>query len=813
MVFEYYEPFVAKNGVALPGVKPAPMPYDKLIEIVSNPELKSTVERYRNGDANAKKALPAATWCGVSKTGKRLAADMTPTQFFMVDIDKMEEDAHEAADELMDRIKSAHLLKDVLLVHITPSGRGLRIVTRAAMDFPTTSEHMDWLSQLLRLSDFGVLDGSVKDLGRLSFLVPLEDFCYINADLYKNTELTATPIITSAVGAKPVAAGNGDEMKNVESTEDFSQYSYRGHLLQDIISRYVEVYGEPGQGERHNFYNQMVKYFRCICDNNPLVLHQLLPRFDPQASSADYLSQCRSICRTNTTGRLPKEFYVFLVKNGFYKRADSANQEADDEDSPQVPACQRSGMPDLPPVFKELVGIAPPDYSIACINALMPIMGTITSYVRAVYPYDQRTHSTSFFSVIYSPPSSGKGFVERFVSMLLKKIKMRDQLSEARERIYMNMINRKGSNDKAPENPCVTKRIVPSKVSETEFLEKQMNNEGHHMFTVAAEIDEWRKGVRAAGGNKDDLIRIAWDNGEYGQMFKSANSFKGSVPLYWNILMTGTIDQLNAYFKNVENGLVTRCCFTPIENQEFARACKWGTLSKTAMRTVDNFVTRCDEREYAEPLDYDMSQLRFVNEEDFDKEVPWRHTFRDFVTVDMSWVMPTIDRWLEKTRLEAEHDVDYAKDVFRRRVAVRGFRLALLCTQCYTTVDTQARRTICNFIKWWMDVDLYEICLLYSQKYNSAQAESKVERVKFQSLWELLPDKFTTGDVKVSSAKVGNSSPPRVIISIWKKNGLIEKTAVGEYAKVQAKETCNKTDKKKQKRKKNEKKCSVKKSA
>ena len=45
-------------------------------------------------------------------------------------------------------------------------------------------------------------------------------------------------------------------------------------------------------------------------------------------------------------------------------------------------------------------------------------------------------------------------------------------------------------------------------------------------------MDSWAKGVKAAGGNKDDMIRIAWDNGEYGQQFKSANTFKGTVNLY-----------------------------------------------------------------------------------------------------------------------------------------------------------------------------------------------------------------------------------------------------------------------------------------
>ena len=59
-------------------------------------------------------------------------------------------------------------------------------------------------------------------------------------------------------------------------------------------------------------------------------------------------------------------------------------------------------------------------------------------------------------------------------------------------------------------------------------------------------MDSWAKGVRAAGGNKDDMIRVAWDNEPYGQAF-AGSPFKGEVKLYWNVLITGTIQQLFNY--------------------------------------------------------------------------------------------------------------------------------------------------------------------------------------------------------------------------------------------------------------------------
>ena len=154
-------------------------------------------------------------------------------------------------------------------------------------------------------------------------------------------------------------------------------------------------------------------------------------------------------------------------------------------------------------------------------------------------------------------------------------VTLRDAVQSMRENIYLRIISKKGANDKSPDLPHTSLRVIPSKNSEAEFLTKQQDNHGAHMFTYAAEMDEWAKGEKAAGGNKSDMIRVAWDNGEYGQQFKSANTFRGKVRLYWNVLITGTMAQVSNYFKNVENGLVTRCCYTTIENQEFQLATLW----------------------------------------------------------------------------------------------------------------------------------------------------------------------------------------------------------------------------------------------
>ena len=522
----------------------------------------------------------------------------------------------------------------------------------------------------------------------------------------------------------------------------------------------------------------MVKNFRHICENNKQFLLWLLPKFGH--SDEECWSQIVSICRVNTMSRLPKDFYFFLKDNGFYQPRRS--QQLENDINGEMEQCEVPECPYLPPVFRELVGAAPKDFVEPCINALLPIMGTLTSYLRAQYPYDGREHSTSFFSVIYAPAGTGKGFVERFIDLLFVDLKFRDLVQSERENVYLRLIQKKGANDKSPDMPHVSMRIIPPKNSEPEFLQKQKDNNGFHMFTYAAEMDSWAKGVKAAGGNKDDMIRIAWDNGEYGQQFKSANTFKGMVRLYWNVLITGTIAQVESYFKNVENGLVTRCSFTSIENQDFVLPPKWGELNKKKRENIQRFIERCDRRTYESPCSVDPFELEEVSDDEFDKKIDWHFKFCEKQNVDMSWIMPVIEAFHEEQVKKSAFDVDRARDTFRRRVAVRGFRLALLCYGLFEQPRKVDLENCSKFVAWWMRRDLENSLKLWGERYNSL-TETQVE-VPQRKVFAMLGDEFTRNDVYTVLTKQMIKTPVKMIIYQWSKLGFIEKAGDNSYRKV-----------------------------
>jgi len=777
MEFDFYKPFYSKKSDKfVPGVKAQPLTKEVFEEITNCEGNRILIDDYRHGVKDAKTKLPAACWVGKTTTGKRRAEDMKPTQFFMVDVDHCENPR-----EAWQQIGENALLMGLALAHVTPSGKGLRLVFRAMRDFPTLIEHMEWANTELGLEKYGDFDTAVKDLSRLSFLPYKDDLLFVSDKLFEG-EPAVLPIVT-AVAEQPTHSEPSTTTPSEISEEDaqtFAGYTYRGHLVSDIIDKYIEVYGVPDVGERHNFYNQMVKYFRCICDNNPLALNYLLPKFGH--TEEETLSQCQSICRQNNVGKLPRDFFLFLCHNGFYDRKTITAD--DDEEEPAAEKSLVDEMPTLPPVFREYVNSAPRDFKIPCINALMPIMGTLTSYLRSNYPIDGEEHATSFFSIVYAPSGAGKSFVKRIVKNLLSDLYLRDMLCDARDRIYNSVREQKSSNDKGPQNPHVQLRLAEAKISETELLEKQQNNKGHHMFTFAAEIDQWAKGARAAGGNKDDMLRIAWDGGEYGQHYKSANSFKGKVNLYWNILMTGTADQMHKYFRrNTANGLVQRCCFTEIENQRFSDINVWKDLNAKDLEIIERFKRRCDSRCYEAALDYDVDELEAVTDEEFDNVVPWKYEFKPFVYLDMGWVWPTIKKFLSEQLELARLEQNDARDSWRKRSAVRGYRLAMICTQCWEKCGKREQKIICDFVGWWMRCDIEASLKPFADTYNEENGDTTAPTKKM-SLYDAMPDTFTWVDLGIMCKKMNVKSRVRNVVCEWKKMGKLEETSRKSYKKV-----------------------------
>jgi hypothetical protein len=310
------------------------------------------------------------------------------------------------------------------------------------------------------------------------------------------------------------------------------------------------------------------------------------------------------------------------------------------------------------------------------------------------------------------------------------------------------------------------------------------------MFTFAEEVDTFKKGSTSGGSDKSDLFRTAWDNSDYGQSFKGTNTFKGTVKLYYNILLTGTPGAVKNYYSNVEDGMVQRISICEIENQQFSKFVAWKQLTPKQMEIIDRFITRCDDNSYMEPLKCTSEEANAYNttSANFDKNVKWKFKMRPRQEVDMSWLKEDIMKWLEETRIDSSLVFDLAKDTFRRRTAVKGFRLALLCTACWANVGKREKKVIRDFVMWFMDRDIEESLKMFGKQYNDLQSTALPDAVKrHANLYADLNDTFTKTELISLCLKKGIKSKAALIIHRWKEDDAIKEIKSETYQKTKKK--------------------------
>lgn len=751
----------------------------EFLQATESAEVAALIERFRAGDVNAKRQLPAVTYMGKSTTGKRRADDMQPTGLVMLDIDH----ADDRLQDLYLRCLEADFQNAVrpALIHITPSGKGLRIVFPMSNAWSDIADAQRSVVARFSLDAYGVFDEACKDLSRLSFLPQRRDVKFINGDL-----------LFADYEPQPQASPAAEEAKSEGG--EYSDFTYNDVPVRIIAEEYVKWKGEPKEGETHNFYNAMVADFRHICDNSPAILVDVLPLLGQ--TRANRKSQCDSICRRNCSTKIPTGFWFWLKKKGYWQAPQSEADENNPDDPFEAEHSMLDKMPTLPPVFREYVNAAPREFKLPTIFALLPVMGTLATYLQAEY-YDGEMHTPSFFTIIYAPAGQGKSFINHFLDLdvyrshphnLMHDALKRDAVTEARTNLWLQFSNTKKDNEKGKNRPKTTTRILPAIFSQADFLPVMKDNQGMHMFCFAPEIDTLIKGMRAGGGgDKNDIFRIAWDNGTYGQSYRGTNSFRGKVALFLNVLSTGTPAQCAKLFTDVENGLVTRCSFTDLGNQDFAAYQPWKKLSQKDLKVIQAFRDRCDASTYVSALNFDINKLDEYDgdEERFDEEVPWQYQFRGRQTIDLDYINEVLLKWVDEQRLIAQKNCDLAHDAFRKRSAVKAFRVALLCHACWTKVGNRERKIIKDFALWFADLDLMKSLKRWGKEYNDKQSSMTLHVGKryYDTLFDIIPKEFTARDVAVEAPKHSVQTPARKIISRWCKAGLVKKVTNDKYQK------------------------------
>lgn len=150
-------------------------------------QIEDALERKRRGEigqedydtmkTRLKSQLPILTPHATFRNGRRLNADAIPSGLSIYDKDHIADPTgwwKAKSEEL--RVKNPQVLARILLVHVTPSLEGLRLVF-VMPEGMNLAEAQKWMSQQLGDEEYDVC---VKDLARPSFIVPEEYILFID---------------------------------------------------------------------------------------------------------------------------------------------------------------------------------------------------------------------------------------------------------------------------------------------------------------------------------------------------------------------------------------------------------------------------------------------------------------------------------------------------------------------------------------------------------------------------------------------------------------------------------------------------------
>lgn len=688
-----------------------------------------------------KKGLPVVTWQAYFE-GRRLNSEAQLSGLCMLDVDHVD-DPYKLWCSIIGRREEL----GIMLAHKTPSGHGLRLVFKCRPEFTTLDECQQWMAREIGVEH----DAACKDPARASYVVPDSYVYYYDGKLF-SMEPEVVYVVKEEVRDKKEEVKMANECSSITSasTPDSHPLTFKGIPLADITLEWLkETGGEPVEGERNDRLHKAAYVMRNITDFNEQTLLTVLPRYG--LSEDEMRSIIHSACVAPRSVGMPKTLKQVLDK----MTSTSAEDDSDDERS-LTEGTVNSQLPPLPPLFRQLAKIAPPDFVIATILCMLPLLGSLGSKLRARY-LDRNLHSPSFQVSLEAPQASGKSFMSRLAKLLLAPIIDHDTVERQREQEYNERVAElKVTGIKVtPENrdellgqrPKGIIRYVPATISITKMLMRMENACGLHLVAVCEEIDTVTKAFKRAISSYSDALRVSFDNGPYGQDYASENSYSGILPLYYNTLFSGTPKAMRRFYPDVEDGLVSRVLFVTLPDQFGKPMPVWGELTKKEREEVEAQIMRLNEvsivGEVVQPV-HEM-QLDFLNR--------------------------AMDLWLKEQQREAVRTNNRTLDIFCRRAAVVGFRAGMLAWFLYGEKDSRTyRRNTVAFAQWVAGQMLTQHLL----RFEIDGTGSNINH--WEEAFRMLPDEFTREDLQRTCNVLGKNTPIKNVVYNWRLLGAIEIT-------------------------------------
>ena len=778
--------------------KPQPVVWSEIEAAMRNEHIQEICDEIKFLDGNdpeemarLKKQLPIITphACRFTGNGSRKSANAVPSGLVMLDIDHIEEPRRIYAEHIAPLLspvgrsdvpaggeggsaavygldstpaegaqpaQSARNLgkADIHFVAITPSGHGLRIIAERQENESLIAAQ----TRLANLCGFAEYDAVTHDLARASYLMPWSYVLYCEpkglnfrdaehaeavASLFERSDVPAGGEGGSAAvyGLDSTPAEGAQPAQSAQDLGEADTTLYRGIPYESIVNELANLLGgTPEMGERNQFYFTMVKYMRYICDFQAARCVAILP--DYGLSLSERTSTAQSAVNRPRKNDIPDMLNRAITTASLAQLGDEAKgDEAKGTDM---------ALPPLPKVLDIICRRIPENFRPAMVVAALPILGALATRVRFQY-LDKQEHSFSFMSCITAPAATGKSFIRKPVNLLLTPIERQDEIERQHEEQYKEALRAAKNSKMQPTNPRACPRNNGINVSIAKLLQLLAYSDGKHLIGIGEEIDTLVKSERAGvWSQKSDIYRLGFDNAKYGQNYMSDNSFSANVPVFYNLLLTGTPGGMYRFFKDVEDGLVTRFGFAQLPDMFGADIPAFENYTATEEAEIIAIAESLDKAEG---------------------------------TIACSHVGVRIRRWLNEKRELAIREDSRAIDTLRKRAAVIGYRAGMLA---YLLNGQKYDKAVGDFTSWVAEYIFQNQMQLFGHKFEEvAQAQIKMNERSSQvaSLLAVLPDTFTRNELMALRARNGQSTNIACVLSRWKSSGFITQVEKNTYRK------------------------------
>ena len=708
-----------------------------------------------------KRSLPAFCWHAWFDEGKRKNYAAHPGGLVMIDVDHVAQPR-----ELFSQISEAAKGLGLLVAHVTPSTRGLRLVfpVPAGMDAEKAQTHY---AKTLKLKN---VDACTKDLARLSFCVPEEYFLFVDEERLFNdndnendnlagawssdeNEAASPSVDTAADGsafpecyevmggsfADTAEGGLPPHLGRAGGEATAIPYRLIVEALQELLG------GIPAHGSRNNFIFTMAAYLRYVCNDDPEWIASILPTYGETAEK--WRRTIDSACQRAQYKVMPQIVRRALAQAQARQR-DSVEAQRSEEGDNLPPAMPRK----LPRLIAHLVKNVPEVCRPAVANAVFPALAAHLKGVK--FPLiDGTEKEATFMCVTMAKQSSGKSAINKPIEYITADIVERDEINRKREQEWKDASANKASNKEKPKRPddlCV--QVLVSDMTNAAFVQRLKDAGGRYLYTNLEELELLKQ--LQTNGTKDvgKIICLCFDNGKYGQERVGTQSVTARVEVRWNWNAASTIQKGIQFFRGrLVDGTLSRvnfCTILPDKSKPFT----YGTYDDAYVGTLKPYITNLNLA---------------------DGRIECRQA------LDLARRLE--DKCAEEGTLS---DDEIYQDLAHRAVTIAYLKAMVL----YIASDMTWTKEIGEFAEWSLQYDLWCKMHFFGELMREEEERENVAKMRSrQNLLDLLPDTFTLQNaLDVRRAQGMSESGCRQMIRQWIFRGYIDQEpTLGVYIKTE----------------------------